>query len=477
MQNARIHLARVKALDDAGKYDEARLLVEPVVVESRDLAYLPLEAEALALDGRVSGRLDDSRRAERSLRQAGEAALASGHDAVAARAFIDLVYFIGNKEARYDDARQWSRYAELAIERLGGSDELEADRLESFSIISWRQGKNDESLAALDRAITLYKKVLGPDHPKVAHAMDGVASVYSDLGRLDDAYDLDKQALDIAERALGPSHPQLSIYLNNMGNELFDLGRYDDARTDLVRALELAEKTQGGDHPETVPPLDTLGTVLVALGKAEDAVPLLTRAKTTLEKASRKDTPDYAAVLNDLGEAELARGRADLATLHHTEALAIFDKVLGKEHQDYGMTLFHLGEALFVVGKPKDALVQDVRALAIVDAALGPDSPGAARILIGIGRARLRVGPASSALEPLEHALTIRETHHGAPRDLAEARFVLAQALFTNGKEKDRARKLAKDARTIYDGPPWFKERLAAVDAWLADIDGRVTVK
>jgi eukaryotic-like serine/threonine-protein kinase len=477
VQNARIHLARVKALEDAGKYDEARLLVEPVVAEARELGYLPLEAESLALDGRVSGRLDDSLRAERSLRQAGEAALASGHDAVAARAFIDLVYFVGDKEARYDDARQWSRYAELAIERLGGSDELEADRLESLSIISWRQGKNDESLAALDRAIALYKKVLGPDHPKVAHAMDGVASVYSDLGRLDDAYDLDKQALDVAERALGPGHPQLSIYLNNMGNELFALGRYEEARQDLMRALELTERTQGGDHPETVPPLDTLGTVLVALGKAEEAVPLLARAKATLEKAGRKETPDYAAVLNDLGEAELARGRADLATLHHTDALAVVEKVLGKEHQDYGMTLFHLGEALFAVGKAKEALAEDLRALEIVDKALGPDSPSAARVLGGIGKARLRAGPTATALEPLEHALAIREAHHGNPRDLADARFALAQALHANGKQKDRARKLAKDARATYDGPAWLKDRLAAVDAWLADIDGRVTVK
>ncbi len=475
VQNARIHLARAKALDDAGKYDEARLLVEPVVAEARDLAYLPLEAEALALDGRVSGRLDDTRRAERSLRQGAEAALAAGHDAVAARAFIDLVYFIGDKEARYEDARQWARYAELAIQRLGGNDELEADRLESFSIISWRQGKNDESLAALDRAIAIYKKVLGPDHVKVAHAMDGVASVYFDQGRLEDAYDLDKQALDIAERALGGNHPQLSLYLNNMGNELLSIGRYDEALKDLRRALELAEKTAGGDHPETVPPLDTMGTVLVSMGKAEEAVQLLTRAKTTLEKANRKDTPDYAAVLNDLGEAELARGRADSAAAHHHEALAIVERVLGKDHQDYGMTLFRVGEALFAVGKAKEALAQDLQALEIVDKAQGPDSPAAARILSGIGRARLRIGPTASALEPLEHAVKIRETHHVDPKDLADARFALAQALWASGKEKDRARKLAKDARATFDGPAWFKERLAAVDTWLADIDSRVT--
>src|SRR5262249_11128095 len=155
VQNARIHLARAKALDDAGKYDEARMLVEPVVTDARAIGYLPLEAEALALDGRVSGRLEDTARAEKSLREAAEAAQASGAQAIAARAFIDQIYYVGYKAARYDEAHQWNRYAELAIERLGGNDELSADRLESYSNILWRQGKHDEALGLLDRALAL----------------------------------------------------------------------------------------------------------------------------------------------------------------------------------------------------------------------------------------------------------------------------------------------------------------------------------
>ena len=199
------------------------------------------------------------------------------------------------------------------------------------------------------------------------------------------------------------------------------------------------------------------------------------RAKATLEKADRKGTPDYAAVLNHLGVAELARGRAEVALPHHATALDVIEKVLGKEHQEYGTTLFHIAEAHLATGKVKDALAEDLRALAIVEKAAGPDSPSAAQIDVGLGQARMRLGPPEAAVPPLEHAVKIHEAHRADPRDLADARFALARALWATGKEKDRARKLAREARATFDGPAWFKERLAVVDAWLADIDGRVT--
>ena len=475
VQNARIHLARVKALDDAGKYDEARLLVEPIVGDARDIAYLPLEAEALALDGRVSGRLEDTRRAEHALREAAEAALASGHDAIAARAFIDLVYFVGHKAARYDDAHQWARYAAIAIERLGGNDELEADRLETFSIILWKQGKHEEALAKLERALSLYQRVFGPDHVKVAHTLDGIATVYFDLGKLQESYELDEKALAIAERALGPNHPQLSMYLNNMGNELSFEGRYADALAALRRALDIAEQTVGHDHPDTIAPLDSIGAVLTWMGKYEDALVYLARAKAIVEKAGRKGTPDYASVLNDIGSVELARGRAEAALLNHTEALAVIEKVLGKGHPDCASTLFRVADAHLALGKNREAYDENARALAIAEKALGPDSLIAAQILVGLGRAQMRLGSPRSAVAPLERAVQIREAHRGDPRDLADARFALGQALWATGSERDRARRLAREAREAFERPAWFKDRLLAVDSWMAEIDGRVT--
>jgi tetratricopeptide (TPR) repeat protein len=217
-----------------------------------------------------------------------------------------------------------------------------------------------------------------------------------------------------------------------------------------------------------------MGAVLLAMGRNEEALGYLARAKANIVRASWKETPDAVAVLNDTGQAELARGRADAALAAHTEALALVEKIFGKEHPDYAMTLHRIAEAQIALGRDKEALAAETQALAVVDKL--PESQVSIQILVGVGRVRMRSGHTAEALIPLERAVKIGEGRHGDPRDLADARFALAQALWTaTPASRERARKLAKDARATYEKPAWFRERLAAVDAWLAEKDGRMT--
>jgi eukaryotic-like serine/threonine-protein kinase len=469
VQAARVALARVKALEEAGKYAEAKQQVEPVLTEIRAVGYLPVEAEALALSGQLAGRLGDTAVAEARLHAAAEAALACGHDAIAARAFIDLINHVGLIRARYADAHRWGRYAQLANDRLGGNDEREADRLDALSGIEWKEGKHDASITLSRRALTLYRTVLGPDHVKVARALDGIATAYFEQGKLEEAYDLDQQALEIAQRALGASHPRLGMFLNNIGNTLSLQGRYDEGLDYLRRALAQAERTLGPDHTDTVAPLDTIGSVLTLMGRPDEALVDLRRARAVLEKQGQRETPDYAAVLNDLGSAELAQGRADLAREHHAAALALSEKVVGKEHADTATALQRLAEARSRLGDHRGALEDLERAGRIVDQVLGPETPAAAQVQAAEGRVRLRLADARAAVVPLEHAVRIREARRGDPRDLAEARLLLARALWASGGDRGLARELAQRARVTYAGRPWFREQLASVDAWLAD--------
>ena len=469
VQATRLTLERVKALEKSGKYAEALAQAEPALSDARRVGYLPLEAEALHQVGRAAGRMENGKRAEAALHEAADAAVASGHHEVAAHAWIDLMYFIGNKEAKYEAALQWNRFAEVAIERLGDKDgEIEADRLETVSIIFWKLSRNDEALAALQRALALYQKRLGPDHISVARALDGIATAYMDQGKLEDGYDLDRQALAIAEKALGANHPSLTIFLNNMGNGLLFVGRYEEAVVMLRRALDIAEKTLGRDHPGTIAPLDTLGEVLTSLGQYDEAVVNFGRAKEILEKTGRKDNPDYATVLSDLAEVARLRGNATESIALNREAMAILEKVLTPEHPEVGMCLYRIGRSTLLLGQAKEAATLHDRALAIVTKGTGDDSLYAATVLTGLGEARVATGEAPKAVGVLERALSLREKRPGDPRDLADVKFALAQALWGPQTDRGRALKLAREARTTFASAEHFAPRLTAVDAWLA---------
>jgi hypothetical protein len=72
--------------------------------------------------------------------------------------------------------------------------------------------------------------------------------------------------------------------------------------------------------------------------------------------------------------------------------------------------------------------------------------------LTGIGRALVQEGrDVQAAIAPLEHALAIRDASKAVPELRAETMFALAQALWSTGRERERAASLGEAARALYD--------------------------
>ncbi len=59
------------------------------------------------------------------------------------------------------------------------------------------------------RALAIWEKAYGPNHPDVATSLNNLANVYKDQGKYAEAADLYRRALANTEKALGPSHPDV----------------------------------------------------------------------------------------------------------------------------------------------------------------------------------------------------------------------------------------------------------------------------
>ena len=66
------------------------------------------------------------------------------------------------------------------------------------------------------RSLAIFEKVLGPDHPSVAMALNNLAALYRNQGQYAQAEPLHKRSLAIREKALGPDHPDVATSLNNL---------------------------------------------------------------------------------------------------------------------------------------------------------------------------------------------------------------------------------------------------------------------
>jgi tetratricopeptide (TPR) repeat protein len=186
-------------------------------------------------------------------------------------------YFHGR--AAYGAARPLSERALAIWEKvLGPEHPNTSTSLNNLAALLKDQGDLAGARPLLERALAAYEKVLGPEHPNTATGLNNLALLLNDQGDLAGARPLLERALAIWEKVLGPEHPQTGTSLNNLALLLNDQGDLAGARPLLERALEICEKVLGPEHPETASRLNKLAMLLKHQGDLAGARPLLERA-------------------------------------------------------------------------------------------------------------------------------------------------------------------------------------------------------
>ena len=509
----RARLADIEAMEKAGRYADALGEVELIVQQAEALGYPPLRAEALYWRGRLREDNGQYAEAEPDLRQAHMLAVTHHHDSVALHAAQALTFVVGCKLVRHAEGQQWGEIDSLPLAQRSGDPLHEAGSLNSLGSVFacqgdyeqarihhqralairdrvlgadhpelatslgnlggvlFRQGYDEDARFYLEQALEIREKTLGPDHPDVATSLDNLGDVLFRQGYHEDARVSFQQALATRERALGSDHPAVAGSLNNLANVFSSQGYHEEAQVHCERALTILKKALGNDHPELANTLNNLGLVLARQGELDKARAHIERALAILKKALGNDHPELADTLNNLGLVLTRQGEPDKAWVHYERAIEILTKTLGPDHPDVAMSLNKLGLAFFRQGNPWLALRSHSKAVVILEQALGPNHPELASPNVGVAAAFLETGDPESALEYAERAVAIREATTVAPLLLAEARFILAQALWSTQFDRTRARALAEQARDALaaaEGPGHSEVDLADVDTWLA---------
>jgi tetratricopeptide (TPR) repeat protein len=257
----------------------------------------------------------------------------------------------------HDDPGTWPRARRLdglALALVGGDTTLPrgaepaaANLLNQLAL--YRQAVLAAYAAArplFERALAIYEKALGPDHPYTATSLNNLASVLEAQGELAAARPLFERALAIDEKALGPDHTDTAKSLNNLAYVRQAQGDLAAARPLLERALAICEKALGPDHTDTARSLNNLAYVLRAQGDLAAARPLLERALAIREKALGPDHPYTAGSLNNLAYVRQAQGDLAAARPLFERALAIYEKALGPDHPDTAIARNNLTQLL-----------------------------------------------------------------------------------------------------------------------------------
>lgn len=130
------------------------------------------------------------------------------------------------------------------------------------------------------RALGIYEKTLGPDHPEIAKMLLSMAVNYDYQHLHQDAVAAGRRSLASRETTLGPDHPRTADSLNILGSVYLKQSSPIAAQPLLRRALETAERLFGATAPKTLEYAQDYLRVLQALKHRHEITKLRKRFPT-----------------------------------------------------------------------------------------------------------------------------------------------------------------------------------------------------
>ncbi|RKG67084.1 hypothetical protein D7V80_17530 [Corallococcus sp. CA054B] len=457
LADARAKLARAQVLLETGRYAQGLGDAQAVLTVARELAYRPLEAEALHAMGWFELRLAHYAEAEQRWTESMRAALAGRHDLLAARSETDLVFVTGYELERADRGLEHAAQARALLERTGPAEEVEAQIEHNLGAVAFGEGLLPQAREHFERAAAIRERVLGADHPDTAKSLTNVARIRLRQDAPGEALALYQRVLDIQRKRLGARHPAVADTLVLMGEVRQHLEGPAAVVPLYTEALEIRGAMLGDTHLDTVRLHNQLGLVHEAMGTFTLARQEHERALALSVQAFGEEHVEYALSLEYLARLEEAQGTLPEALTRYAKVLALQERLSGPRSNATLRVREERARALRKAGQAREAAAELEQVLA---ARTATDGTGHAMLVSGLtelGRTWLDLKEPRKARAVIERALDIIRPLGWSAVRTAELQFELARARWDAGEDRTQALTLADQALITFQqaGPTW----------------------
>lgn len=223
-------------------------------------------------------------------------------------AFLARLYF--NRAGNCLDAEQWdsavayyARSQMLIARSVVPEHPLRVYSYHALSNMSFRWGRQEESIAYADTGLVLALRTLGPDHNMTVALHEQKAKSLGEAGRCAEAIPEYRVAFDATVRALGPDHPTGAYILMNMQGcyrSLLDtvavLSCYDEA-------ARIYAAHNGSENRQVYWTRLSKAATLVGYGRSPEAIPLFQEFIPKMTAVRGDDLEGKEEVLTDYAEA------------------------------------------------------------------------------------------------------------------------------------------------------------------------------
>jgi eukaryotic-like serine/threonine-protein kinase len=295
----------------------------------------------------------------------------------------------------------------LAQSELGADSPESGRALWALGLVRSQQDRFGAAEDLYQRGLNILETAQAPA-TDVSQVLDDLATVYEREQHWDLAKQTYERALSIDRRILGNDHPRIASHLHNLAIVAQNMGDLKRAESLYRDAIAGEERAFGNLHPETAAARGNYGLLLEREGRLAEAEPLLRGALDVALKVWGPDNFNVGYARVSLAMALQDEGALREAEDQFRQALAVYDKSLPANHQYRAAALMCLARLLVDRGKPADALPLSEQALSIWTATAPKSSAATAQshaihgyVLAHLGRSREAADELSAAVPTL----------------------------------------------------------------------------
>ncbi len=442
-------LARVGALLDFGRLEEARVLLEPLYAQARASNNALFLSRVLMLKGRLSAAREQFDEATRAFEDAAAAADEAGADAVRLRAYASLMSLDAGTWA---DAKRFNDYERAAQTVLARTGEDPLGQMELLSARATRAFARHEFRSGVElakQAQRLQNQWLPPGHRDHIQTRLLLGKFHGQLGDWNAAWAEAAQAEELARQTLGNTHPELAhIWIFQSRVQRF---RGDSLQAEQLarQALEMLENFYQPRDGRIIAARTALADALYEQHRLSEVVELH-KGSLELERGRPPgEVSQIGQVLMRLALAMAVSGDGKGAEPYARRAVALFEGSHGSEHPAYAIALNMLGATLRHQKRWAESLETYRRTLAIFRHH-DPEHPEQVQSVRHIAQSLIALERSREGLTELERTLVLTRKIVLAPRFVGDVEFYTAHALHDAGGDPERVLALARSAAARY---------------------------
>ncbi len=353
------YVAAIEAHRSEGREERAAQLLEENLERCREAD----RPEKVARLGELLARSREGRGDQRGAEEAWKETIDAWEDATArapkeSRETV-MAELLGPLQALgrlLSSNRRYTEAEELTKRRLKITELLEADEQEVADVLFdlaelYRlQSLFRESEELHQRVMATKASELGRTHPEVSRSVRALGQLSLGEGKLEQALSYLERALENQTQSLGENHPEVAETMFALGDTALAQEDFRVAEERFRRALEILEEHYGAQDIRTARGWTALAGLYERKQQWSRARPLLGRAVSSVEAVLGPSHLEVADLLVKTAEVYLVSGAWDEVSGPLERALEIRQDKLGEEHPAVARTLKLKGDLAMTMG-------------------------------------------------------------------------------------------------------------------------------